>query len=74
MNAFLCSKELSKLSLFLDRRGFKQADQRTCLDSEGVGWTGVPTPMKKHKAIGSHDPDHLKDHKATAPAFNIWPS
>ena len=44
------------------------------------GGTGVrtpPPPLKKHKNIvflSNNGPDSLKNHKATKPAFNVWPS
>ena len=36
-----------------------------------------PHPLNNHKNIGflsDTDPDPLKNHKATKPAFNVWPS
>ena len=47
---------------------------RPCADPEGG--QGVRTPLKNHKNIGFHintGPDPLKKHKATKPAFNVWP-
>ena len=38
---------------------------------------GVRTPLKNHQNIGflsNTGPDHLKNHKATKPAFNVEPS
>ena len=36
----------------------------------------LPPPLKNHKNIGflcSTDPDPIKNHRATKPAFNVWP-
>ena len=43
----------------------------------GGGGTGVRTPLKNHKNIGflcNTDPDPMKNHIATKPAFNVGPS
>ena len=40
----------------------------------GGGGKGVRTPLKNNKKIGFRsktDPDSLKNHKATKPAFNV---
>ena len=41
------------------------------------GGQGVRTPLKNHKNIGflsNTGADHLKNHRATKPAFNVGPS
>ena len=48
-----------------------------CGDPEGGWGMGSLTPLKNHKNIGflnNTDPDHIKNHKATKPAFNDRPS
>ena len=50
----------------------------SCVDPKGGGTGGPdPTPWKIKKNIGflsNTSLDHLKNHKATKPAFNDWPS
>ena len=52
--------------------------QRTCADPEGRGGgRGSRPPLKIHKNKGflsNTGPDHLENHKATKPAFNVGPS
>ena len=46
-------------------------------DLEGGAQSGPPPPQKNHKNIGflsETGPDHLKNHKATKPAFNAGSS
>ena len=46
-----------------------------CADSEGDRGSGPS--LNNHKNIGFFSnigPDPLKNHKATKPAFNVWPS
>ena len=54
-----------------------------CVHSTWVDWGGAggphptPPPLKNHKTIAflsDTDPDHMKNHKATKPAFNAGPS
>ena len=43
----------------------------------GRGPSPLPPPLKNHTNVGclsNTGPDHLKNHKATKPAFNVWPS
>ena len=43
----------------------------------GWGWQGVRDPLKNLLNIGflsDTGPDSLKNHIATKPAFNVWPS
>ena len=43
----------------------------------GGGETGGPDPLKNHKGIeflSNTVSDHLKNHEATKPAFNVGPS
>ena len=50
--------------------------QRSCADP-GRGDRDPPPPLKNHKAIGvlsNTDPDPLKYHKATKPAFKVGQS
>ena len=44
--------------------------------SRGGRGHGFRTPLENHKNIGflSNNPDPLKNHKATKPAFNVGPS
>ena len=47
-----------------------------CRSREGDG-TGVRTPLKITKIkefLSNTDADPLKNHKATKPALNVWPS
>ena len=50
---------------------------RSCAD-QGLGGTrGRPDSTKNHKSIeflSNIDPDPMKNHKATKPAINGWPS
>ena len=42
----------------------------------GTGVQTIPPPLENHKDIGflsNTVPDHLKNHKATKPAFNVGP-
>ena len=42
---------------------------------KGVGDRGSePPPLNFTKPHGSLNPDPLDNHKATKPAFNVWPS
>ena len=45
---------------------------------KSIGGTGGPNPnLKNNKNIGflsNTGPEPLKNHKATKPAFNVWPS
>ena len=46
-------------------------------DPEGVWARGSRIPLKYHKTIGFYsntDPDSLRNHTATKPAFKVWPS
>ena len=51
---------------------------KTRISCGSRGGTGGPDPpLKNHKNIGflsNTGPDLLKNHKATKPAFNVWPS
>ena len=43
----------------------------------GGGGQGSPLPVKNHKAKGflsKTGPDHMRNHKATKPAFNVAPT
>ena len=49
----------------------------SCADPEGGGGSGVWTPPKNHKNIGFSSDiglEPMKNHKATKPTFNVWPS
>ena len=48
-------------------------DSHPCAHPEGG--TGGPDPPEKSQNIGflsNTDPDSLKNHEATKPAFNVW--
>ena len=52
-----------------------QAAHTPCADQEGG--TGGPDPPEKSQNIGflsNTGPDHLKNQKATKPAFNVGPT